>query len=225
MLNMNERQLVWKYCCYRAGPVYYDITLRLLEQVVSWVEADIDNNQYSFSSSFEKMQLEFTEDKCLLILDKTTETVRQELRYRWMQELLGYFTWARVGLSFLLLLIVWIAGQYFVPDRFAVLAIIALNVLNISIVAENSEVVYSNNIEKLIGFEWLEKKERGFFSLPLLYSLVSILNIFGWILPQTANDVLLYIFPFVLLLSFAWKQTAVIAYEQIKKDYPAAFAE
>jgi hypothetical protein len=227
MINPNEQESVWAYC-YTAGVVYYDVAQELVDHMIEWIEDYQLAQKASFDEAFEKMQEVFTVQECQAILHAKALSAKERIRNEWMRTFLGYFSWPRITLTFLLQVSVWLVGRYIGMEIIPATGLLLLNGLVVALTAGRGKIIYRNSeeiTEKLITFRKLITMQRWFMLFPMVYGLAGISHLLSIVLPQALTATLFYLFPLALLVTLAWRQTAIKAHEKIRKEYPAAFAE
>jgi hypothetical protein len=224
ILTLTQEKAVNSYC-QRMTSSYYDIEQEIKDHILTHIETGMEAGK-SFEMAFAEIKDEFTPEVIADIIGAKKKILRQKLMDQTLREFLSFFTWPKIGLTALLVvLFVWLDQK---TDKAKVVQglIHLINLVNIGYAFGKGKEANRNIREKkrsTLSMSTLYGIHL-FMTLPaIVYLIISLSFLGGFMLSRILIQAAFYACPVVLLLSIAWQNTYVEGQLNIRKLYPGAF--
>ncbi|TAH09534.1 MAG: hypothetical protein EAZ12_06360 [Sphingobacteriia bacterium] len=224
-LTTEQINLIKAYCNHTSK--YYDVEIELVDHFASYVESRMENDS-DFENLFESLKKSFSAKDIALIIQEKKRAITQKARTQCWKELLSYFSWPKIGFTFLLFAyIVWM-DQNRSLEKSAQSFMFLLNLLNFRFAFGRGMLANRNLQEKklpILGMKIIYNYQL-ISIIPILLYFILALNTFNEtsIIDFGIYKAAIYIAPFLFLLLLAWQKTYIDFQLKIRKDYPGAFA-
>jgi hypothetical protein len=226
-MNLTNEQLnrIKTYCNHTSK--YYDVEIELVDHFSAYIEDRMIHGT-DFDLHFETLKTKFSVKDINSIIHEKKIAIAQKARTQCWNELLSYFSWPKIVLTFLLFAyIVWI-DQHKNLEKSAQSIMLLLNLLNFRFAFGRGMLANRN----------IQEKKSPILGMKIIYNyhLISVIPILIYFILalNTFNDnslinigiykTAIYIAPFLFLLLLAWQKTYIESQLKIRKDYPGAFA-
>jgi hypothetical protein len=225
MLTTEQTNAIAGFCEDR-GVKYYDVQLELVDHMSEWIEHEQAANQVSFDEAFARMKQSFIAEDFRDMVRSQARTVAGLLKRNLFSSFMSFFSWPKIAITFLLVTAIVFFDQYAGADKFPAIALHVFNLLNLSMPFGHklmfNEYKYAK-FRRLVSVKEINRI-NFYFLLPGILYLFFLISYHEKILfSPIVYKISIYIFPFVVLLSFAWKNAAIAANEKIRGNYPGAF--
>ena len=212
--------------CESKGVKYYDVRQELVDHMSEWIEHAQLSNGYSFETALEKMKSEFTQTDFDKMVHSKSRSVSRMATRNCLKEFYSFFSWPKIIITSSLVLIILLFNRYADLTKFPSASIHFFNIINLSLITSRRKTVYHNRFDKvlkLISTRQIKRMQFLLLSPSLIYLIISVLYMQNIILPIEIYKGALFLFPFLLLLTLAWRSASIAANEKIRHDYPKAF--
>jgi hypothetical protein len=225
MINTKQIDSLFDYC-RKQNVQYYDVQTELVDHMSEWIEQSQNSNGDSFETAFEKMKTEFSQNDFQEMINSKSRSVSQMALRNCLKEFYSFFSWPKILISSSLVLIVILINQFADLTKFPAASINLFNIINLSLITGTRKSIYHNRFEKvlkLISSRQIKRLQLLLLSPSLIYLFISIFSMGNILLPIEIYKGALFLFPFLLLVSLAWRAASIAANEKIRHDYPKAF--
>ena len=225
MFSVDQIKNIESYCESK-GIKYYDVQQELVDHMLEWIEHEQGVCGDTFEVAFEKMQSTFSDEDFRDMVRSKSRSVSGMIAHNYKREFLSFFSWPKILITALLVLITILFDRYADIRKFPSVGINLFNIIFILNSFGRGNNIYHNRFNKVLELISIRQVKRMqiFFLLPsLIYLIFSLLFLQDIILPLEIYRVALFAFPVFILLTRAWRSASISANEKIRNDYPAAF--
>jgi len=226
-MNLTTEQVnrIKVYCNHASK--YYDVEIELVDHIAAYIE-DRMEHEADFDSLFESLKTKFSKADIALIIKEKKHSILQKARNLCWNEFLSYFSWPKIGLTFLLsALVIIIDLNINIEQKFPTLFHI-LNLLNLSYGYGKFRITTKNIkeiIQPILCLHTIYKFHLLSISPMLIYLFLSFTKINeDFNVPVEIYKIALYVFPIFILYMLAWRKTYIDMHIKIRNDYSNAFA-
>ncbi len=225
MFSVYQIENIENYCESK-GIKYFDVQQELVDHMLEWIEHEQGANDDTFEVAFEKMQSTFSDEDFRDMVRSKSRSVSRMVAHKCKREFLSFFSWPKILITALLLLITILVDRYVDIRKFPS---VGINLFNIVFILNSFGIgnnIYHNRFDKvleLISIRQVKRMQILFLLPSLIYLIFSLLLLQDIILPLEIYRVALFAFPLFILLTRAWRSASISANEKIRNDYPAAF--
>ncbi len=225
-MNLSTEQInrIKGYCNHTSK--YYDVEIELVDHFAAYIEERMEK-EADFDLLFESLKTNFSAKDIALIIQEKKLSIAQKARTQCWKEFLTYFSWPKIGLTFLLFAyIVWM-DQNRSLEKSAQSFMFLLNLLNFRFAFGRAMLANRNLQEKkspILGMKIIYNYHL-ISIIPILFYFILALNTFNEnsMIDFGVYKTAIYIAPFLFLLLLAWQKTYIDSQLKIRKDYPGAF--
>lgn len=225
MLSNEEIDQLFAFC-KKYHVHHYDVQVELVDHMSEWIEHAQETTGASFETALEKMKSEFTQTDFDKMVHSKSRSVSRMATRNCLKEFYSFFSWPKIIITSSLVLIVLLFNRYADLTKFPSASIHFFNIINLSLITSRRKTVYHNRFDKvlkLISTRQIKRMQFLLLSPSLIYLIISVLYMQNIILPIEIYKGALFLFPFLLLLTLAWRSASIAANEKIRHDYPKAF--
>ncbi|MDP1844928.1 MAG: hypothetical protein Q8K64_16040 [Sediminibacterium sp.] len=226
-MNLTTVQInqIKKYCNHTSK--YYDVEIELVDHIAAYIE-DRMEHEADFERLFEYLKTKFSKTDIALIVKEKKHSILQKARTQCWNEFLSYFSWPKIGLTFLLTaLVIIIDLNINIEKKFPAMFHI-LNLLNLSYGYGKFRITTKNIkeiIQPVLSLHVIYKFHLLSISPMLIYLFLSITKMNDSItIPIEIYKISLYVFPIFILHVLAWRKTYIDLHIKIRTDYSNAFS-
>jgi hypothetical protein len=228
-MEQEHQKIIEAYCtaaiAAKSGKAYYDVEIELFDHMIEWVEQQQKATGEDFESCFALMKAVFPVSDCKKIVEAKSKAITQRMLRDCYKEFLNYFSWPKIGFTFLLVaIIIWLDNHVNI-SKFPSTAIHFLNITSLYLF-KRGNIIYNNKTEKkaqLISLRKADFFQLYFFMPSIGYLILSFFSIDDYPMPIIVYKIALYIFPLLLLFLLASRATNIAEHEKIRANYPGAF--